>query len=403
VTAAPVAPRPRVLFVVPNCPVPAATGPDRVTACTISAASEVADCEISGFVEDQSDWSRWMEFGRHLPDVGVRRLFPVNHALKRFCLRCGYGARRLPVSQAAFAVPAARRWLSGAISEYDILHLCHFNLAPVCDPSGPGTIAITPPDAFSLGALRSFRHGTSQRTRLRHLWRWYTYARWEGRELPRFEVVCLVSSRDAEYLESVGVRGPVVVVPTAAVVTEGVVQPALNAPTIGIVGDYRIPEVASSARELGCAMVHRKELRGSPVVVWGQGSTEVVRGLGFPRNWEAWEWRERYWDALRQLDILAYPHRSGSGVQTKLLDALTVGVPVVCHHTTAEPLELRNDETAQVCASASAMAAAVVSLASDPQKRADMGTRGAAHARDAFHPDRVRQQIAEAYRVALSA
>lgn len=94
-------------------------------------------------------------------------------------------------------------------------------------------------------------------------------------------------------------------------------------------------------------------------------------------------------DSYRAADVVVAPLRFGAGTQNKVLEAMAMGVPVVCSHIGFKGLGIESGEGAILATESASFAAAVNSLLSDTALRAQVGTRGQEVIRDHFGWDAI--------------
>jgi len=93
---------------------------------------------------------------------------------------------------------------------------------------------------------------------------------------------------------------------------------------------------------------------------------------------------ERPEEAFARATVFAAPHRFAAGVQTKVLQALDQGLPVVTTPLVRDGLEPIPNDILRVGTSAEEIAARIVALIRDPALAADVGARGRAWVRSRF-------------------
>jgi len=104
------------------------------------------------------------------------------------------------------------------------------------------------------------------------------------------------------------------------------------------------------------------------------------------------------------VDVLAFPSLR-EGLPNAPLEAQAVGVPVVAYAATGTVDSVRQGETGVLVpvGDVDALAAAIVSLAGDPQRAAAMGAAGQAWVAEAFDQQRLWARLAAVYRDGLAA
>lgn len=96
-----------------------------------------------------------------------------------------------------------------------------------------------------------------------------------------------------------------------------------------------------------------------------QANTEIVRTADFASLQQA----------LRQDVVFACPRVSWSGYPIKLLNAMAAGLPIVCCESAAHPLSHNDDGIVVPDNDPAVFAEALVALARDPERRAELGRR----------------------------
>lgn len=112
---------------------------------------------------------------------------------------------------------------------------------------------------------------------------------------------------------------------------------------------------------------------------------ENVRCVGFVEDLHSF---------LAAADIAIAPLRRGGGTKLKILDYLSVGLPIVTTEKGAEGLALEDGEHAFVRdSSGREFVEALRTLVADPQLRREMGRRGQSHARNRFSWEKIAERL----------
>jgi glycosyltransferase involved in cell wall biosynthesis len=109
-----------------------------------------------------------------------------------------------------------------------------------------------------------------------------------------------------------------------------------------------------------------------------------------------------YLGFLRTFDIFAYPQRYGAGVQTKVQQAMAVGIPVVTRPAILSSLGARHLIDSFAHDANGDFAESIVALVNDAHLRRRMGNKGSALIRDRSSPHSVWQSLSDAYDSALA-
>lgn len=96
--------------------------------------------------------------------------------------------------------------------------------------------------------------------------------------------------------------------------------------------------------------------------------------------------------------VYVYPQRCGTGLQTKVQQAMACGLPVVGYDCAFSGIDVRSGENCLVCTSPEEIAAAVTSLMRDASLRTRIGRAAADYVRKEFAIDRVGESVMSIYR-----
>lgn len=201
----------------------------------------------------------------------------------------------------------------------------------------------------------------------------------ERRALRRADWVLVSSPEVADALPRRIPRSHRVIAPLALDAGYYAPQASLQRPLAGLIGTARWPPTTRAVRRL-LTRVWPLVIEQRPtarLMLAGEGMEAAA--FGEAAHGPGVEWRGRVASAsqfLRELGVLLYPPTSGGGVKVKVLEALALGVPVVCTAAGAEGLIdhggiILSDDDAE-------LAAATVALLDDAAARREAGVR--AHA-----------------------
>ncbi len=219
-------------------------------------------------------------------------------------------------------------------------------------------------------------------------------ARYEGRIAPLFDRCWVVGSREAKALAAMSPSARIEVVPigvngngadangSGPASTPG--TSAREPATILFFGFQEIFHNRDAARFLAreifpivrAAVPHAVlEIAGKSSDSRGAARGEGIRNLGYledPR------------EVFSRATVFAAPHRFAAGVQTKVLQALDHGLPVVTTPVVREGLEPIPDDLLRVGETADEIAKEIVALIRDPALASELGARGRSWVRSRF-------------------
>lgn len=99
-------------------------------------------------------------------------------------------------------------------------------------------------------------------------------------------------------------------------------------------------------------------------------------------------------DMYAQASVVVAPLRFGAGTQNKVLEAMAMGVPVVCTHIGFEGLQVKSGEGVIMAREKSRFIEEVDQLLSDQEMRRKVGEQGLSIARNRFSWDIISKQLA---------
>jgi len=262
-----------------------------------------------------------------------------------------------------------------------------FRMAPYALPhlSRPGTRwTLDMTDVISAGIERSlpFRRGPDkwlyrlEEPRIRDF---------EARIAPRFDECWVISEREARYLTAIAPGSKVRVVPMgigperfrprlsrskARLLFLGFHEVFHNKDAVRFLVQEIYPRVRAAVPEATLDIAGKGSEALGP---WARG--DGVRVLGFVEDLE---------ETLMDAAVFVAPHRFAAGVQTKVLQSLASGTPVVATRIVRSGLEPIPDGILSVADDADGLAAEVIALLRDPVAAAAQGARASAWVRERF-------------------
>jgi len=405
-----------VLFVLPYTPVPPDAGNKNLTYGLLKHLDAHVNCDVLMLVEPHvgAPEDVVQRFRAQFPRVGTVRVFHKPVGWSRLLARARMALRGYHPALGTYQNEALWRWLGQAVrpGAYDLVHFDMFLTAWYRRAIGHQPAVLVASDAYAMAADNARRESTSGFWHRAKIWldAWM-FRRFETREYPGFKVVCTVSDRDRAYLAQQ--------VPDARFQTIGIAVSAEFAerpiahfadlepgrpPRLLITGTLSHPVVAQGCVDfLQASLPRLRALHpGMEVTVLGKDPAPTLAACMAQLSGVTHvSFAQDYAGFLDQDWVYVYPQRCGSGLQTKLQQAMALGLPVVGYDVSFGGLRVVSGEQAYVCQSAQALEQAVIGLYAQPDLRRRVGRAAATHIRQGFSVGAIGEQMLAIYRQVL--
>ncbi len=401
----------RVLFVLPECVAPPESGPAHLTTGLLRVAVRHLDCDVVGFARDEAERERWTAFEEAIPGVTLLRVFDRSRGARLLTGRVLSGIRGRPVSMPRFDSPALHGWLrtESLKGRWDLIHFDSFNVAQYRRDAWALPSVLIPYDAFSMGARQGLAAATRLPDRAGFRLKARMYRRFEEREYHRFAVVAPVADADARWLSHIDSRMNLARIqfPIGAEYVPLNSRTPVEPSRIVISGNFTQPEICASLCEFLREIYPRvrKQCPAALFTVWGRlprRSSARTLLSGLPEVHHV-EHVDDYLTFLRSFDLFLYPQRNGAGVQTKVQQAMAVGLSVVARPRILDGLRAQHGIHAFGHEDNRGFAQSVVALARDASLRHQVGGEASALIRHQSSPEKVWESLRGVYAAALAA
>lgn len=379
----------RILFLTSRMPYPAIGGDRNRVMHFIQALAE-AGHEVHLLTFDTALFSRSAEsltpLTRFVASMRVVRLPPAVSALRAAAGLWG----SLPLQAAYYDSSRMRRLVKDTLDRVrpDVVYTHLFRMAPYALAemrAHPAAWVLDLTDVVSSEISRSLEYrGGLNRWIYREEGR--RIERYESQVAPLFDRCWVVGDREARVLATMSPSARIEVVPIGVDGNgaTGARKPAREPATILFFGYQKILH----NRDAACFLARdifplvRAAVPHAVLEIAGKSSDslrgargEGIRYLGYLKNPD---------EAFARATVFAAPHRFAAGVQTKVLQALDAGLPVVTTPLVREGLEPIPPDLLRVGRTAEEIAAEIVALIRDPALAAELGARGRDWVRSRF-------------------
>jgi len=234
----------------------------------------------------------------------------------------------------------------------------------------------------------------------------------ETREYPHFTIVCTVSERDGEYLKAIA--------PAATIQTIGIgVAPEYTERTI-----LHFENATQNPRKILCTGSLNHPLVAGNIInflqqnlpsikfrfpdvgvtILGQNPTPELRQcMQKTAGIEHIDYVQDYAHFLDQDWVYVYPQRTATGLQTKVQQAMALGLPVVAYDGSFGGLSAESGRHCYSCNDGDDMTTYVLKLIGDAGLRREMGSSAAMHIRENFSVQKMGSQMMSIYQEAITA
>ncbi|MBS1810947.1 MAG: glycosyltransferase [Acidobacteria bacterium] len=401
----------KILYLLPESPYPPQNGPQHHTYGLLRIAAERYECHVAGFYCGEEGQLRWRQLQENLPNLQIHLIVPELKGAPRFIQRLLRFLRCHPLIMAGYVSPALVRWANNFLQENRValIHVDQFKLAHFWRIGADIPHLLIPYDAFSLAASRDFKLSRLLTVKARALYKLLSFTKIERKIYPRFSMVSPVSQVDVKWLTS---RSPHV---NATVIEIPVPDEFFSAPIaehqetapphIICAGLFNWDAVAQGAIRFFQEAVPliRQQFPQTRFSVWGPPPTAELQAViaQIPQV-DCVNWVEDYSGMLKSAAVYVYPQTCGSGMQTKVQQAMALGIPVIACPESLDPLYVTSESQAFVCTKPTEMAEAAIRLLKSAKLRNEVGAAAREHMKQHFSLHAVARRLDSVYQTVSS-
>ncbi len=328
----------KLLFLLQDQPYPPSTGINRKAYNLISyLASKGWECDLLCFGSGEAS-ERAAELEKKVPGVKVLSVVPKPCGPALLIKKAFSLLRGLPPSLGEFRSRNFSRALEKAakLKKYDAVHYDVINMAQYLPwgPQAPSVLSSN--DAISLSYERMITENKGILRKAYLALAAFLIKSFEREVYPEFSSVHVVSEEDAGHLRRIFPKIALEVIPIAVDssfvdYTPFQAEAVREVPRVVFTGNLDIPGIANGLFDF-LDKSYRDVLAVSPFEFWvsGPGASEEdeKRLSAFP-GLRYYRWVEDYKAFLASADIVLILDRSGTGIKTRVLEAMAFGKPVI--------------------------------------------------------------------------
>jgi glycosyltransferase involved in cell wall biosynthesis len=400
----------KVLWLLPESPYPPVSGPHHHTYGLLQSVAQQHECDIIGFYRDKGELERWRQLQQSLPNVRIRNVFRAARKLHRPFYAILSLIQREPLVLRYYKSLAFSAYLGNLIKiqNYDLVHFDQFKVGHYWAYVSDTPRILVPYDAFSLGYYRAFKLRKYLAKKLSAFYLYFAFSQLEKNLYPHFTIVCPTSRIDAEWLKT-RIPSANIEVLEIPVAEEFFVRatPGISTsqePHLICMGWFSAEEVAEGAIEFlrHSLPLIKQVVPDLKVTIWGKNPIPALRSLiAQTPDVRLVEWVEDFISTLKSAWVVVFPQACGSGIQTKVQQALALGIPVVARRETLEPLYVQSGKQAFIFNTPSEMAKGVIALLTDATLRQQIGEAATEHMRQYFSQEVISRKLMRLYEQAV--
>ncbi|MGD8398275.1 MAG: TIGR03087 family PEP-CTERM/XrtA system glycosyltransferase [Anaerolineae bacterium] len=366
----------RILCLTSRLPYPPNRG-DRLRAFHfIEHLARHHELHLASFIAGDDERAHLPALREHCREVHVVRMTAAHSAVAV----AGSVWRRQPLQALYYRSRAMRRLVArmAATTHFDAAYVHLFRMAPYAIGLSHLYRVVDLTDAISAEIERSLPY-RGLASRLLYRIESPRIARYECWVARNFEETWLISEADRQILAGRCGEGNLRVVPNGVDLDE--FHPAGRPPkpdNIILVGHMGVMHNVDAARYLATEVLPRvrQHVPRATLTLAGADPVPAVRQLGEVPGVEVTGFVEDLNACLNRASVFAAPLRFSAGVQNKVLEAMAAGRPVVTTSTVNHGLGAVPGRQLLVADDATTMAADIVALFRDPERRAALGRAG---------------------------
>ena len=401
----------KVLFIIPYMFLPPDSGNKNLLYNLLKYITNEVVCDLILLVDDASDMTAIKAaVRREYPNVGNVIVFAKPRGYRLFLAMSQVFAIGYHPALGRYRNSLLTNWLSinAVKGVYDLIHFDMFHVAPYRKFCKDIPTLLVSSDAYSKAAKDTISLSRNVTSRLRTPIEAMLLRNFERKEYPKFNMVCTVSKIDAKYLQSVA--------PSVLLHTIGIaLDPDFSERKIahfaddsnskilctgnlghGIISDGIIEFLT---RDLASIRTLQPDVK---VTVLGKNPTaKLKRCIAEADGVEHVDYVKNYADFLDQDWVYVYPQRCATGLQTKVQQAMALGLPVVGYEVSFGGLSVKSGTHCFICNSGNNIVENVLSLVGDVDLRREIGLSAARYVREKFSIKRVGSQMLSLYDEAI--
>lgn len=280
-----------------------------------------------------------------------------------------------------------------AANQYDAIHVQHLRMAQYAIPYQDRFRILDLPDAFSLYWQRRKSVPRSFLTRILDNIESKRVMKYEKYILSQFNLNLVCSNEDLKFLEEKHHINTIRLLPNGVDTDKfkPMAHDYSHAHTLLFTGnmdyDPNVDAVLYFANEVFPKI--KQDFPDVKFVIAGQRPIDKVKALDNQKDIQVTGFIPELSEMYNTASVVVAPLRFGAGTQNKVLEAMAMGIPVVCSHIGFEGLGIQDGEGAFMRTDATSFANQVTALLKDASLRQSVGEKGVEVIQKSFSWDTV--------------
>lgn len=393
----------KILFVIPYDFIPPGSGNKNLLFALLKGVSPHVECDLVILAESAGPGVK-SRILNELPHVNKIYIFPKPSGFHLHLSRLKFMLAGYHHALGRYRNVALVKWLESHAEHYSLIHFDMIHVAPYRVFCGSVPTLLVASDAYSMAA-RTARHAGRMgviETGYLLVQEWW-FRRFERRNYPLFDMVCTVSDIDTAWLKALAHKATIrtIGIGLAAEFTERPIKhltnPAISKKKILCTGNLNHSVIAEGMINFlrNTVPVLLREHPDLSVTVLGKDPVPklklcmeefdgVVSHVSFVND---------YANFLDDDWVYVYPQECASGLQTKVQQAMALGLPVVGFMVSFGGLRVESGKHCFICNDIGEMIQNVMALIESKNLRRQIGLAASTHVREQFSIKRTGEEM----------
>jgi glycosyltransferase involved in cell wall biosynthesis len=379
----------KVLFILPYDIIPANAGNKTLTYNLLKYLTKNIECEIIILIDNTINSNILLEkYRSSFPELKNLFIYNKPNSLRKFLFKVKYLIKGLHPSLGNFFNSNLKKFLIKIdnTNEYDLIHFDMIHMAIYKQYIKQTPTLIVASDAYSNASLIAMSFNKNPFLRLRDYFNTLTLLRIEKLLYPKFNRVCVVSDIDKEYLRKNSINS------NFEQIGIGVSDEFFQAKYykkdfkgILVLGSLNHKIISEN---IVCFLNEIKKANEKfkiPITILGKNpSTEILKCIHENDLISHIEFVDDFLSFLNNDWVCVYPQKCGSGLQTKVQQAMAIGLPVLGYSISFGGLNIINENNCIIIKNNLELCQRSVELALNEKIRISIGINAASYIKNKF-------------------